>query len=99
FGVVFLEAAACGVPVVAGNSGGTPEAIADGETGFLVDGQEVGAIVTALDRLLSDPDLRARMGAAGRAFVEGRFNPDEIARRFHDDLAAIVAGAPPPSEF
>lgn len=99
FGVVFLEAAACGLPIVAGDSGGSPEAIADGQTGILVDGQELQTIVSALDQLLSEPGLADRMGTAGRAFVERNFDPDEIAARFREDLAAIVAGQPPLTEF
>jgi phosphatidylinositol alpha-1,6-mannosyltransferase len=99
FGVVFLEAAACGLPVVAGDSGGSPEAIADGETGLLVDGQEVQAIVTALDRLLSDPELAATMGKAGRAFVEREFHPDRIIARLQEDMDGIVAGRLPLTEF
>lgn len=99
FGVVFLEAAACGLPVVAGDSGGSPEAIADNETGILVDGQELQAIVSALDRLLSDPPWAAAMGQAGRTFVERNFDPETIAERLAEDLARIVAGTPPPTEF
>jgi phosphatidylinositol alpha-1,6-mannosyltransferase len=68
-GIVFLEASATGVPVVAGNSGGAPETVRDGETGVLVDGWDVGAIAAAVSDLLADPDRAARMGAAGRRWI------------------------------
>jgi phosphatidylinositol alpha-1,6-mannosyltransferase len=68
-GIVFLEASATGVPVVAGNSGGAPETVRDGETGVVVDGWDVGAIAASVGDLLADPDRAARMGAAGRRWV------------------------------
>lgn len=68
-GIVFLEASATGVPVVAGRSGGAPEAVLDGETGVVVDGYDVGAIAASVGDLLADPDRAARMGEAGRRWV------------------------------
>ncbi|MGK2903251.1 MAG: glycosyltransferase family 4 protein [Mycobacterium sp.] len=68
-GIVYLEASACGVPVVAGRSGGAPETVRDGETGRVVDGADVDTIATAVGDLLADPDTAARMGAAGREWV------------------------------
>jgi len=68
-GIVYLEASACGVPVVAGRSGGAPESVVDGETGLVVDGEDVGAVATAVGDLLADPARAARMGAAGRKWV------------------------------
>ena len=68
-GIVYLEASATGVPVVAGNSGGAPESVVDGETGLVVDGWDVGAIAAAVGDLLADPDRAAAMGAAGRRWV------------------------------
>lgn len=68
-GIVFLEASACGVPVVAGRSGGAPETVCDGETGWVVDGTDVDAIAAAVSDLLADPATAARMGAAGRDWV------------------------------
>jgi phosphatidylinositol alpha-1,6-mannosyltransferase len=68
-GIVYLEASASGVPVVAGRSGGAPESVVDGETGLVVDGEDVGAIATAVGDLLADRDRAARMGAAGRRWV------------------------------
>ncbi|WP_029115074.1 glycosyltransferase family 4 protein [Mycobacterium sp. URHB0044] len=68
-GIVYLEASACGVPVVAGRSGGAPESVVDGETGLVVDGWDVGAVAAAVGDVLADPDRAARMGAAGRRWV------------------------------
>lgn len=68
-GIVYLEASACGVPVVAGRSGGAPETVRDGATGRVVEGTDVEAIATAVGDLLADPDTAARMGAAGREWV------------------------------
>jgi phosphatidylinositol alpha-1,6-mannosyltransferase len=68
-GIVFLEASATGVPVVAGASGGAPETVRDGETGVVVDGWDVGAIAASVSDLLADPDRAARMGQAGRHWV------------------------------
>jgi phosphatidylinositol alpha-1,6-mannosyltransferase len=68
-GIVFLEASATGVPVVAGLSGGAPEAVRDGETGVVVNGWDVGAIAASVSGLLADPDRAVRMGKAGRRWV------------------------------
>ncbi|MSX91987.1 MAG: glycosyltransferase, partial [Actinobacteria bacterium] len=91
FGIVFLEAAACGVPQVAGDSGGAAEAVADGETGLVVrepdDPREVAA---AIERLLDDPDLRARMGSAGRERAVREFSYDVLAHRLGVSLGALA---------
>jgi phosphatidyl-myo-inositol dimannoside synthase len=68
-GIVYLEASATGIPVVAGRSGGAPESVRDGETGLVVDGWDVGAIAAAVGELLADPARAAAMGAAGRQWV------------------------------
>lgn len=73
FGIVFLEAAAAGKAAVAGRSGGAAEAVVDEVTGLLVEGAEPKAVALAIARLLLDPDLRARIGAAARAHVEQGF--------------------------
>jgi phosphatidylinositol alpha-1,6-mannosyltransferase len=78
FGISLCEASACGVPVVAGRSGGMPEAVHDGETGILVDAESADNVATALRRLLDDPALRARFGSAGRTAVERHYNWDRV---------------------
>ena len=67
---MFIEAAACGLPVVVGDSGGAREALVDGATGTLVEGTDVGRVAEAVAHLLEDPVLASSMGAAGRARVE-----------------------------
>ncbi len=79
FGIVFLEAAAAGIPQVAGDSGGASEAVVDGETGFVVEPTDVDAVAAALERLLADDELRARMGAAGRTRAVEQFDYDRLA--------------------
>ena len=81
FGIVFLEAAASGVPAVAGRSGGAEEAVEDGITGLVVDPLDAGAVAGALDRLLTDPAVRKTMGAAARARAETAFAYDHLAAR------------------
>lgn len=82
---VYLEAMACGCPVVASTVGGAPEAVADGETGLLVPPGDVDAVVRALDRLLGDEALRRRLGRAGRRRVEEYFAMD----RYIDRVLAV----------
>lgn len=72
-GVVLLEASASGVPCVTGRSGGTPEAVVDGTTGFVVDARRRADLVHAIASLVLDPELARRMGAAGRRHVEQNF--------------------------
>jgi phosphatidylinositol alpha-1,6-mannosyltransferase len=85
FGISLAEASACGIPVVAGRSGGIPEAVRDGETGILVDAESPEAVGEALRVLLDDALLRARLGQAGRRSVESYYNWDRVAA----DLARI----------
>ena len=73
-GVVLLEAQAAGTPCVTGRSGGTPEAVLDHTTGFVVDGRDRSALVDATTRLLSDPTLAETMAAAGREHVRSEFS-------------------------
>jgi phosphatidyl-myo-inositol dimannoside synthase len=82
-GIVYLEASAAGLPVIVGDSGGAPDAVRDGETGYLVDGRNVAAVATRLVELLTDADLRARMGSAGRAWVQREWRWDVLADRLH----------------
>ena len=91
FGIVFLEAAACGVPQVAGHSGGAAEAVADGETGFVIpEADDPREVATAIERLLDDPALRARMGAAGRERAVREFSYDVLARKLGHSLGALA---------
>jgi len=88
FGIVFLEAAACGVPQVAGASGGAADAVADGETGFVLpDPRDPAAAATAIGRLLDDEGLRGRMGAASRRRAEQGYSWDTLAAQLGDALA------------
>ncbi|HEY0636048.1 MAG TPA: glycosyltransferase family 4 protein [Pseudonocardiaceae bacterium] len=80
-GIVFLEAAASGLPVVVGRSGGAPETVRDGETGTLVDGRDVTEVATATVELLADPGLAAKYGAAGRDWMTHEWRWDRHATR------------------
>lgn len=87
FGIVFVEAAACGVPAVAGASGGAAEAVVDGETGFVVsDPRDVTAVTARLDELFDDPERRRRMGDAARRRAEVEFSYDVLSRRLGESL-------------
>jgi phosphatidylinositol alpha-1,6-mannosyltransferase len=88
FGIVFLEAAAAGKPAVAGASGGAGEAVVDGVTGLLVDGERSDAISRAVKRLLHDPASARRMGRAGYERVCREFTYERAAHR----LSEIAAG-------
>ncbi|MCV7423690.1 glycosyltransferase family 4 protein [Mycobacterium yunnanensis] len=85
-GIVYLEASATGVPVVAGDSGGAPESVLDGTTGLVVDGWDVGSIAAAVGDLLSDPDRAAEMGRAGRHWVVDEWQWRTKARRLSELL-------------
>lgn len=74
-GIVFLEAAAAGLPVLVGRSGGAPEAVIDDVTGRVLDPRDVPAWTAALVQLLLDDALAARLGAAGRQYVQRSFSP------------------------
>ncbi|WP_328858239.1 glycosyltransferase family 4 protein [Williamsia herbipolensis] len=80
-GIVFLEASACGVPVVAGDSGGAPETVREGVTGTVVDGRDVAAVGLAICAILSDRPHAAAMGAAGRDVVVSEWQWDSMAAR------------------
>jgi phosphatidylinositol alpha-1,6-mannosyltransferase len=86
FGLVFLEAAAAGKPVVCGTAGGTGSAVVDGVTGLRVDGERPEAIADALERLLADPAAAQRMGLNGRRRVLENFTH----RRRVDQLRALA---------
>jgi phosphatidylinositol alpha-1,6-mannosyltransferase len=90
-GMVFLEAAACGLPVVAGTSGGAPEAVQDGVTGHVVQPRSPDAVATAISDLLDDPAKARAMGTAGRAWVEQRWSWTTIAATFDRLLGGDTA--------
>ncbi len=87
-GIVYLEASATGLPVVAGRSGGSPDAVLDGRTGHVVDGRSVAVVTDAVCRLLGDPERARAMGAAGRDWVTREWRWDTIAVRLRTLLAA-----------
>ncbi len=93
FGIAFLEAAAAELPVVAAASGGIPDAVADGDTGLLVDPADIGAAAAAVDALLRDGDRARRLGAAGRERVLRQFTWPRVA----GELVSLAArlGRPP----
>jgi phosphatidyl-myo-inositol dimannoside synthase len=90
FGIVFVEAAACGVAQVAGDSGGAAEAVEDGVTGLVVHRPEDPAeVAEALEALLEDPARRSLMGKASRARAEAEFSYDVLADRLGRTLGAL----------
>ncbi|MGW3290227.1 glycosyltransferase family 4 protein [Streptomyces sp. NPDC001002] len=80
-GIVYLEASATGLPVVAGDSGGAPDAVLDGETGWVVRGDSVEEAAERIVALLGDAELRRRMGERGRQWVEEKWRWDLLAER------------------
>jgi phosphatidylinositol alpha-1,6-mannosyltransferase len=91
WGNVFIEAAACGRPVVVGDSGGAREALVDGETGLLVDGRNVAEVAAAVATLLAEPQLAAKMGDAGRERVLRSHTWPAIAERLAGWLREAAA--------
>jgi len=88
FGIVYNEAAAVGLPSVAGRSGGTGEAVVHGKTGFVVDGRSKSEVVEAVETLVADPDRAHALGAAARARVVAELSYPVLAAR----LEPLVAG-------
>jgi phosphatidylinositol alpha-1,6-mannosyltransferase len=89
FGIVCLEAAACGIPVVAGRSGGLPDAVEDGVTGILVDPNDLADCAAAIVALLEDPQRARALGEAGRKRVLERFTWERVladARRVFGEV-------------
>jgi spore coat protein SA len=91
-GLVFLEAAAAGLPVIASRMGGIPEVVRDGETGWLLqekdDPRELAAKITAL---LTDPDLRTGLGRRGREWVRANFTWEKIARQLEQVYGEVLS--------
>ena len=91
FGIVFVEAAACGVAQVAGDSGGAAEAVADGETGIVVRRpDDIGEVVRAFETLLDDPARRAAMGRVARERAVAGFSYDVLAARLGASLGVLA---------
>jgi phosphatidylinositol alpha-1,6-mannosyltransferase len=86
-GIVYLEASACGIPVVAGNSGGAPDAVLEGVTGLCVDGTNVAEIASALIEICSDAERASHMGAAGRNWIVDQWRWDIWSKEFNALLA------------
>ncbi len=87
-GIVYLEASAAGLPVVGGDSGGAPDAILAGESGYVVPGRDAGALAERLVSLLSDPGAARAMGDKGRAWVERDWSWDLTAARLRSIIDA-----------
>jgi phosphatidyl-myo-inositol dimannoside synthase len=87
-GIVYLEASASGLPVIAGDSGGAPDAVLAGQTGYVVDGRSVTAVADRVTELISDTGRAAAMGEKGRVWVEAEWRWDLVA----DRLAAVLTG-------
>jgi len=87
-GIVYLEASAAGLPVIGGDSGGAPDAIEPGESGYVVPGRDLGALVSRLTALLADPAAAAAMGEKGQAWIHREWRWDLVAAR----LERILAG-------
>lgn len=90
-GIVFLEASATGLPVIAGDSGGAPDAVLEGQTGYVVPGGDAAAVAERAVELLLDPELRTVMGERGRAWVETDWSSAVAGLR----LASLLAGQDP----
>jgi phosphatidylinositol alpha-1,6-mannosyltransferase len=87
-GIVYLEASACGVPVVAGRSGGAPETVLDGRTGLVVDGTSVGEVAESVAGLLTDRPRASSMGVRGRSWVLDRWRWEDLGR----GMARVLSG-------
>ena len=82
FGISLVEASACGLAIVGGRSGGVPDAVLDGETGVLVDSDDPHAVAAGISQLLSNPERRRQLGAAGRREVENFYNWDRVVKEY-----------------
>jgi phosphatidylinositol alpha-1,6-mannosyltransferase len=95
FGMAFVEASACGKPVVAGRSGGVPDAVLDGVTGLLVDPYDSDVVAAAITKVLREPGLAKTLGANGRKWVEEEMNwtraADEFARAMERFFPQVVS--------
>jgi len=96
FGLVFREANACGKPVVGGRAGGAVEAVVDGETGFLVDGNDVDDIAKAVIKILTNPDLAQTLGQRGLKLALEN-NTKTVSARFLRVCERLLQGSTPPA--
>jgi phosphatidylinositol alpha-1,6-mannosyltransferase len=94
-GIVYLEAGAIGLPVVAGDSGGAPDAVVDGTTGHVVNGRDVEQVADRLIELLGNPAGASRMGEQGRSWVEREWSWPTVSRRLTDLLDGVDPDAGP----
>lgn len=85
-GIVYLEASACGLPVIAGNSGGAPDAVREGVTGFVIDGRNPQAVAQSITELLAAPERARTMGLAGRAWIIEEWRWQIWSERFAEIL-------------
>jgi phosphatidylinositol alpha-1,6-mannosyltransferase len=85
-GIVYLEASACGLPVVGGSSGGAPDAVKDGITGYVVDGNNIDEIAERTTELLRDHQLRKAMGQAGREWAVAEWRWQRWSSEFNETL-------------
>jgi len=90
-GIVYLEASATGLPVIGGDSGGAPDAILDGETGYVVPGRSIDALAGKLIQLLADPAGAAAMGDKGQAWIEREWTWDLVSVRLQHILSGQLA--------
>lgn len=86
-GIVYLEASACGLAVVGGKSGGAPDAVLEGETGYAVDGTSAQAVAEAVITLLKNPERASQMGARGRQWIIAEWRWENWAKKFAQLLA------------
>ena len=82
-GIVYLEASACGLPVIAGKSGGAPDAVIEGVTGVTVDGTKVSDVASAVNSMLANPEKSRAMGESGREWINDKWRWDIWAAEFN----------------
>ena len=82
-GIVYLEASACGLPVIAGKSGGAPDAVDEGVTGVTVDGTSIAEVSAAIIEMLDDPAKSRTMGEAGRSWIHDKWRWEIWANEFN----------------
>jgi glycosyltransferase involved in cell wall biosynthesis len=96
-GLVLAEALLCGAPVIAANSGGVTDIVKDGETGLLVPERDPHALAAAIERILSDPALAARLAANGAARVRQRYTRAPVAQQFEEIYKSVLGSTALPA--